>query len=194
MQRRRQFALQRQGQRGDGAQDVELRFRHKNIAPFQHIPGERDVALRRAGGDPGHIGQDQQRAGGDQHGAHRFLVLAAACQRLQQAGMEQVAGGGDGRHQKQDDEYRRPFGGLVDQAGDHAGDGEDGAVRDIEDAGNAVDERQAEGDEGVDAAEQQPGDEYLRQHVERHAVSPRTAPARPPGAIHSRAERPVNLA
>ena len=63
---------------------------------------------------------------------------------------------------------------LVDDVGDVGAEDDEGRMRDIDDVENAERDRDADGDGGIEAAEQKPGDQGIDQEIVRNIhASPR---------------------
>src|SRR5947209_18102171 len=75
------------------------------------------------------------------------------------------------RRQHGEQNQRVPAERGVKHARRDAGDTKHGSVRKIQDAGNAIDQRQAECEERIEAADQNAANRNLRQNVKRHAAA-----------------------
>ncbi len=90
---------------------------------------------------------------------------------MQQSAVENGTEQKDTRHQKDEDQHGRYLPTREDQAGGDARDRKNGAVRKIENAHDAIDQRQPEGDECVESTKEHAADQNLENDINGHKSS-----------------------
>ena len=134
--------VQRERQDGDAEQDVELCRRDDDPLHDEYFNREPDVDRRRTGKQRGKVADDQQQADRHQYGSDGGLHRIPALQRLEQIDVHQPAEPEEDRQQHKRNQNRIESPPREHEARSDAGNGKQRAVREIEDAHDAVDQRQ----------------------------------------------------
>jgi hypothetical protein len=169
------------GEQGNADQDGELGGRDDDITHLERFKAHADIALGGTGQHRRHITDDDHRPHRHQHRAHRAFEVTAFAQRVQELEVERIPRQEDGGRQQQRYEKRMQLVLGEQNAGDHASHGQQGAMREIEDANDAVDQRQPKGHQRIQPAQQQATEGNLEYGFYVHVMpeAARLAPGRP---------------